>query len=181
MSTVWIILAVVAVVAVIAIVALRRRKPKGGPEALSPPDRPGVRVGEGEGAAVRPEPARGAGEEAGREAPQEPAADAVEVAAAQRDEAAQSPGTGPSATDVRSHVRTLLEESEHMLGQLRASSEAGRKTHANAGTVEILEEGLEEVRALAKRKDWSEAREKGEALRAQLSLMLPSSPGKKAS
>ena len=181
MSAVWIVLVAVAVVAVIAIVALRRREPKSGPEALSPPDGAGVRIGGGEGAAVRMQPSRAADEEARREAPPEPAAQAVEAAGAERDEPVASSVTASSATDLPSHVHTLLEDSGRMLGQLRATSEAGGKTPATAGTVEILEEGLEEIRALVKRKEWSQAREKGEALRAQLSLMLPSSPGKKAS
>jgi hypothetical protein len=38
--------------------------------------------------------------------------------------------------------------------------------------VEILADGLTEVKGLAQEEKWGQAKDKGEALRAQLSLML---------
>lgn len=176
MSAVWIILAVVAVVGVIAVVArLRRRGPGRAPETPSAETTAGdaaqEAVARGKGAAER---AVGSSGGAARE---------LATAATAPPEPVAPTRAEPVEEELKSRVEALLEDSERMLGELRrAAADSGRKASpAIAGSVEVLEEGLQEIRALAQRKQWSQAREKGEALRAQLSLMLPTSPGKKAS
>jgi hypothetical protein len=91
--------------------------------------------------------------------------------------------TVPSDEELRSRVQTQLEDSERILGELRqAVSQAdGVAEPVSQDTLDIMEEGLQEVRVLAKRKDWSQAKDKGDALHAQLSLMLRSARREKAS
>ncbi len=69
-----------------------------------------------------------------------------------------------------------------MLGELK-QAEAGTASDTSASDemVNIIEEGLHEVRSLADRKQWCQARDKGQALRAQLSLMLQSARREQAS
>jgi hypothetical protein len=72
-------------------------------------------------------------------------------------------------------VEMQLDESARLLDELRAAaSEAAEGSALNAETVEIMEEGLQEIRALAARKQWGQARDKGQALHAQLTLLLQS-------
>jgi hypothetical protein len=89
----------------------------------------------------------------------------------------------PTAKELRSRVEQRLSESERMLAELRKAVEHDDEVaqQVGAGTMEIVEEGLQEVRSLAERKKWSQAKDKGEALHAQLSLMLQSTRREKAS
>ncbi len=68
----------------------------------------------------------------------------------------------------------MLEESDRLLGELRqlAGGPEVAQASLDAGSVDLLGEALGEVRALADRKEWGQARDKGQALRAQLTMML---------
>jgi hypothetical protein len=88
-----------------------------------------------------------------------------------------------SAEELRARVQSSLDDSERLLGKLRAiadEAESGSRP-VDAGMLEIMKEGLEEVRSLAQKKKWSQAKDKGEALHAQLSLMLGSARREPAS
>jgi hypothetical protein len=79
----------------------------------------------------------------------------------------------PSKEELRSRVEAQLEDSARLLAELKeAASRAGEDSPLSGGSVGIMEEGLQEVQALAQRKQWSQAKDKGEALHAQLSLLL---------
>jgi hypothetical protein len=166
----WIIVVVVAVVLFAVLLVSRGRK------AEAPPASEAA-VGEATGGEAKetaevPEPGAEVGE---REAEPEAAIEAVVPERAAKAE--------PTAKELRSRVEERLAESERMLGELRKASEHDEAVahRVGAGTVEIVEEGLQEVRSLAERKKWSQAKDKGEALHAQLSLMLQSARREKAS
>jgi hypothetical protein len=172
-SEVLIIVAVVAVLAVIAaVVLLRRRRAAraggvGEPGAVEPPAAgPAVREEAGDEEAA---PTRATEEAASR------AAEAEAVAA----EAAAKPVL--SEGELRSRVESQLTDSERMLGELREAATGGGEPALGAGSLEIMAEGLEEVRALARRKQWNQARDKCGALHAQLSLLLRSTRRERAS
>jgi hypothetical protein len=79
-------------------------------------------------------------------------------------------------------VEAQLDESARLLEELRdAASGAEEGSPVNAEAVEIMEEGLQEIRALAERKQWGPARDKGKALHAQLTLLLQSARREKPS
>ena len=168
MSEVLIIVAVVAVLAVIVtVVFLRRRRP--------------ARAGGGEEPAAI-EPPAGAGPAAREEArgeaavPTRATGEAV-TGAAEAEAVAAEPAAKPvpSEGELRSRVESQLTDSERMLGELREAAAAeGGEPALDAGSLKIMVEGLEEVRALARRKQWSQARDKCGALHAQLSLLLRS-------
>ncbi len=167
MDVVWVILVVVAVGIAAAFVVIRRSR-AGRFEGAE--ERAEVE-GAGTAAVRAPEPpveVEAAGPEA---APTPAAAPAREVAAAGRETKREL-----SEKELRSQVEARLRESERMLGELRKAAEhdAAVAQRVGAGTVGLMGEGLEEVRSLAERKKWSQARNKGEALHAQLSLMLQS-------
>lgn len=159
MSTVLVIVAVVAVVA-IAAWAMTRRRPSpvetGVAEvgAVEPP----AAVVEEERAAVPAAPEQ----EAAPEQVEEPVVEPVPVKAQ------------PSEAELRARVEANLAESSQMLEELRERSgeAAGSAQPASSGTLEIMTEGLAEVRGLAEKKEWSQARDKADALHAQLKLLL---------
>lgn len=185
MDTLWVILLVVAIVLVAGAFALRRRgdTERGatqieatgsgtGPAseaAVTEPAKPEARS-----VADREEPvekSETAGRESGasragveapvtaREEAEEPAEE-VEVPAEAR----------PGPLELKERVEELLSDSERMLGELRELSDGEGETES----VEIMAEGLTEVQALAEEEKWAQAKDKGEALRAQLSMMLQS-------
>jgi ElaB/YqjD/DUF883 family membrane-anchored ribosome-binding protein len=166
----WIIVVVVAVVLLAVLLVSRSRKAEGPPASEAP-------VGEAAGDEAKeraevPEPGAEVVERAAEaEAP-------VEAVVPERAAKAE-----PTAKELRSRVEERLAESERMLGELRKATEHDEAVahRVGAGTVEIVEEGLQEVRSLAERKKWSQAKDKGEALHAQLSLMLQSARREKAS
>jgi hypothetical protein len=175
LSAVWIVVIVVAVVAVAAFIMTRRRQ-----EGL-------VGGAESPSAAASPAQAGEAGET--EEIPELRAQVVARAEESVAVEAAPAPAVEPgpelevtaplpkpalSESELRSLVESHLEESERMLGRLREVSGGETGQPAGAGSVEIMEEGLAEVRALAERKKWSQAKALGEALHAQLSLMLQS-------
>ncbi len=193
MNAVWIVVLLIAVIVVAAFV-LRRRRP--------PPGRELPAAGEAE--APRPEarPIREARELVAEAAA--PAAESVVKGAAPPVEApagaekpalSREPGgvesavAGPappkplvSDEELQEGVETRLADSERMLAELRqVTARAGDELLANVGSVEIMEEGLQEVRVLAERKQWGQAKNKGEALHAQLSLLLQSARREAAS
>jgi hypothetical protein len=167
----WIIVVVVAVVLFAAFLLTRGRKVGARPESEAPevekaPD-------EVEETAEVPElRAQVVARKAELEAA--PAAEAVVPERAAKPE--------PTAKELRSRVEERLANSERMLGELRKAVEhddvAAQRV---AGMMEIMEEGLQEVRSLAERKKWSQAKDKGDALHSQLSLMLQSTRREKAS
>ncbi len=180
-----IVLIIVAVVAVIAVAALLFMRGRGGKrEAGQEERRDAVPLGSGAPAAVKP-PQRETKEAVARQtrapAREEPAA-VVEEAAAPPP-VAEPPRPQVTEAEIRDQVRTRLEAAERMLGELRevAAGRAVDELTQSSGSVEIMAEGLQEVRALAERKQWSQAKNKGEALHAQLSLLLQSARRETAS
>lgn len=197
MSEVLVIVAVVAVIAIAAFFIIRGRKRSAAEAADSsaalaqPPSEPAY-VGEEKGRveAMQPGPPEPAAEVA---APQrEAATPAAEPSVAGPEPFDEGEGAEaaepalkavPSDEELRSRVQTQLEDSERILGELRqvVSHGDGVAEPVPQDTLDIMEEGLQEVRVLAKRKDWSQAKDKGDALHAQLSLMLRSARREKAS
>ncbi len=202
----WVILAVIAVVLFAAWLITRRRSAgvQSGsekPAAVAPPRAEPAesrRAAEPAKVAVapvetdaavelgeesKPAPGQGQGEAAaataeavvavpGGEAESEAAAEETPVAA---------PAKATPVESLRSEVEAQLEESARLLGELReAASSAEEGSALGAGSVEIMEEGLEEIRALAERKQWGPARDKGKALHAQLTLLLQSARREKS-
>lgn len=164
---VWVVVVVMAIVVFAALVARWRREAgrarEAGPprEDVAPPEVPREEVEE------VPEVRELRALEESRGAERATVAAAVE-------EAIPEPPKKPelSEKELRSRVEEGLAESERMLKELRAAAEHDEGLAQQAGMVAIIEEGLQEVRALADRKKWSQAKDKGDALRAQLSLML---------
>lgn len=118
--------------------------------------------------------------EPSRQRPPAPAASTAESEAKAEAAAVAPPAPKPpGAAELRERVAEILEDAERILGDLRAAT-AGGEGDAT-GSVEILAEGLAEVRSLAEDKDWGQAKDKGEALRAQLSLMLQTARREQAS
>jgi hypothetical protein len=79
------------------------------------------------------------------------------------------------AEDLSVRVEAQIEDSERMLGELRKVAGGiaeGTAPQIESGTLDIMTEGLQEVRALAKKKDWGQAKDKSQALHAQISLLL---------
>lgn len=176
MSEVLIIVAVVAGAGVIAaVVLLRRRRPAAagevGEPAVAEPSAPGP--------GVRAEAVRAPAEVAEEARVREVAGEGALV------EPAAAPAVKPvlSKDELRSRVESQLAESERMLEELKeaAAGAAGVELALGTGSLEIMAEGLEEVRALAGRKQWSQAREKCGALHAQLSLLLRSTRRERSS
>jgi hypothetical protein len=161
------LVAVVAVVVTAAVILLKNRPsgvraeaeapaevPPAAPEAVAPPAEQAPAVKEREVKA--PEPVS--------EAAAEPVAKKPE----------------PSEKELKQHVESRLEESERLLRELR--DVAGRDSElASPAMVEIMAEGLGEVRTLAKARKWSHARDKGDALHAQLTMMLQKARRERAS
>jgi hypothetical protein len=169
----WIIVVLVAVVLGAVLLWSRGRKTKVTAEPGAPVE--GRELGELEKVSESPEPgAQVVTQEA------EPEAAGVDEPPVVPERAAKPE---PTAKELRSRVEELLAESERMLSELRKAAEHDDAVaqRVGAGTVEIVEEGLQEVRSLAERKKWSQAKDKGEALHAQLSLMLHSARREKAS
>jgi hypothetical protein len=180
-SAVLIVVAVVAVVLVAFLVWRRRARA----------------AGTAEGVVVAPRAESGSAPAAGEagEAPGREVAARVAEPGAARAEAVEEPeepaearavgveaGPGLSEQELRSRVESRLDDSSRMLGELKKlASGGGEELGLSAGSVEIMEEGLEEVQALAEREQWSQARDKCEALHAQLSLLLRSARREQAS
>lgn len=187
MDTLWVILLVVAVVIVAGAFVLRRRggTERGGTEIETAE----AGAGPAAEAAVGDRGRREARAVPEREEPMEaPEAPAPESAA--RGERAEAPVEGreeaegaakgveegepaearPGPLELKERVEELLSDSERMLGELReVSDDEGERE-----SVGIMAEGLTEVRTLAEEEKWAQAKDKGEALRAQLSMMLQS-------
>ena len=165
-------LIIVAVVAVVAIVVFFV-KSRGRPSSAEVEERPAV--------AAAPEPAAPAREEQLAAAVvAEPAAEVVEEVAA---EPAVPAKPKPSEGELKARVEASLGESKQMLDDLRQRSlEAeGMAQQIVPGTLEIMAEGLEEVEALAKKKQWSQAKDKADALEAQFRLLMQTASREKHS
>ncbi|UCC73316.1 MAG: hypothetical protein JSV86_01755 [Gemmatimonadota bacterium] len=173
MGVVWIAVGVVAVAIIAAFLLMRRRGVVTTSESRAAAPVESTPQGEVEETAEIP------GLRARVEAAREAEAAVSEPKPAE--EVAPSEKRRPSEKELRSRVEVLLEESGRMLGELRKAAEHDEVVAQQAGMVEILEEGLQEVRTLAERKKWSHAKDKGEALHAQLSLMLQSARRERAS
>ncbi len=184
MDTVLIIVAVAAVIAVAVLLFLRGRGARR--EAVQEERRAAVAPETGARAVVTPPP-REAKQAAARETPAAPAAKEEPVAVAKEPAAepavVKKPRPQVTEAEIRDQVQTQLEAAERMLGELReaAASKALDELGQSSGSVEIMAEGLQEVRALVERKQWSQAKNKGEALHAQLSLLLQSARRETAS
>ena len=170
MDTTVIIVAVVAVV-VVAFVILRLRgstagaeKPAAIAEARSEP--------RATQAKKEPEPAVAPKAEV-IEAPA-PVAEAVQAEPAK---------PKPTEADVRARVESRLSESKAMLNELkgRLPEAEGVAQRVGPGTLEIMEEGLAEVQGLADKQKWAQAKDKTDALSAQLKLLLQASRHEKSS
>ena len=166
MTLVWFILAFALISGVVGMVIIYRRRAAlsgeaGGTEPSSVPRKR-------EAPKPRAEAAPKA-EVAGAEAGRRPTPSAAE-------EAIPAPSLKPQPTvaELRSQVQAMLEESDRLLGELRqlAGGPEVAQASLDAGSVDLLGEALGEVRALADRKEWGQARDKGQALRAQLTMML---------
>jgi hypothetical protein len=108
-------------------------------------------------------------------APVPSAEEVVEERSAPKPEPAEPVKPRLSEDEIRSRLQLQLADSERMLKELKeatAVQEEGAEPNPLAGSVQIIEEGLSEVRSLAERKEWGHAKDKGEALHAQLALML---------
>jgi hypothetical protein len=199
---IWVVVAAIAVVLFAAWMIMRRRSAavqarSETPTAVAPPGAEPAEEGEvaGPADAAIGERLAGKGVVSGEEttpadrrkrveagaATVEPASPAVESAAALEAEPAvvETPVAAPAKeapqASLRSQVEAQLEESARLLGELRESASGAEDgSTLSAGSVEIMEEGLEEIRALAARKQWGPARDKGKALHAQLTLLLQS-------
>ncbi len=161
------IIAVVAVVLIAAVIILRRKPSESGGAS--------ERVA-GEVAAPPAEPKPSRREEApapiSRPAPAAEVESGVEEEAAEAAEAVPPAKAEPTEAELRERVKSRLSESERMLAELREAASEGGGEAVAPEMVEIMAEGLQEVRALADRKDWGQAKDKGEALHAQLALLL---------
>lgn len=196
MNVVWLIVIAVAVVIVVAAVVVLRgrsgREPmtpgeldaaKDTPQAVRTPGPPSPKKTV-EAEPPRPkEPSRVEAPAVDAEAEPDPSAP---TAAAEAPSVPAKPSPPPqlSAEEMRSRVESQIADSQRMLDELKtatAGEAEGEDASGLAGTVEIMEDGLSEVRSLAKRKDWSQAKEKGEALHAQLALMLQSARRERSS
>lgn len=183
MNAVLIIVAVAAVMLVAALLIMRGRKGK--PEAGREDRRGEVRAPSGAPPAVAPP--GGEAREAVAAAPRAPAPPEKEAVAAEaavvRPPEVEPPRPQVSESEIRDQVRTRLEAAERMLSELReaAAGKSVEELTQSSGSVEIMAEGLQEVRALVERKQWSQAKHKGEALHAQLSLLLQSARREAAS
>ncbi len=168
----WIIVVVVAVVLFAVFLISRSRRTRVTPGSEVPAD--GSVAGEEEETAEVPEL---------RAQVVARAAESEAAVAAEPVVAEQAAKPEPTAKELRARVEERLAESERILGELRKAAEHDDAVaqRVGAGTMEIVEEGLQEVRSLAERKKWSQAKDKGEALHAQLSLMLQSARREKAS
>jgi hypothetical protein len=103
-------------------------------------------------------------------APAKAAQEPVEEPVTATPEPAKAPP--PSEAELRTRVEANLSESGQMLEELREHASGAAAQPASSGTLEIMAEGLEEVRELAARKEWAQARDKADALHAQLKLLL---------
>lgn len=198
MSTLWVIVIVAAVIVVFAVVMMRRRagglgevrdRAEVGAGEAAPLEREGRAVEAPETArtaekvtAAEPRQARapGPGGESGEERRKPPegarAGTGTETAEAveEKKPEAEKP-RAPTAEELRERVESQLGDAERMLGQLRGVvKETEGEAPVDASMLAILEEGLEEVRSLVKKKRLDQARDKGEALHAQLALFLQS-------
>lgn len=188
MSPVWYLVVVIAVLAVAAVVFMLRRstessKPSAERPAVKPPaagDAP-KRVE----AAARAVQSKVVKEQRRAPAPAETPARSAAPAEPSEPVVAEKVVAKPelSPEELRARVQSSLDDSERLLGKLQAiADEAGSGSRpVDAGMLEIMKEGLEEVRSLAQKKKWSQAKDKGEALHAQLSLMLGSARREPAS
>jgi hypothetical protein len=158
-----IIVAVVAVAIVAVAVILRLRGSSGGaeePAAIAEaPAEPEVVPAEKE-----PEPAMAP------KAAEEPAPVAEAVAPAP----AEPKKPKPTDDELKSRVQASLSESKALLDELqgRVSEAEGVAQQVGPGTLEIMAEGLAEVQGLADKKQWGQAKDKADALSAQLKLLL---------
>lgn len=162
MTVVWIVLAIALVAVVIGGVVIMRRRGSAVEERASPESLPEERREPSTAAppqpAVEDKPAGGVERESG-EAPVRP-------------EPAAPPKPEPSPEELRAEVETVLSESDRMLEELRELS--GGEDESVAEMADVLGEGLQEVRTLASQEKWAQAKDKGEALRSQLVMMLRS-------
>ncbi len=181
MDTVLIIVAAVAVIVVAALFLMRgrggrreasleERREEKSPAASAPP------------ASVKP-PQREERATVARETPAPAVAEPVAVAeeAAAPPPVVEKPRPQVTEAEIRDQVRKQLEAAERMLGELREAASSTAVEDLSQSSVEIMAEGLQEVRALAERKQWGQAKNKGEALHAQLSLLLQSARRETAS
>lgn len=166
MTLVWFILAFALISGVVGMVIIYRRRAAQSGEAggTEPSSAPRKRETPRPRSQVAPK-AEVAGSGAGGQPTPSPAEEAIP---------APPPKPQPTEAELRSQVQAMLEESDRLLGELRqlAGGLEGAQTSLDAGSVDLLGEALGEVRALADRKEWGQARDKGQALRAQLTMML---------
>lgn len=198
MSALWVIVIVAAVIMVVAVVMMRRRsgglgevRDRGevGPGGAAPLGSEGRAVEAPEAArkpekvtAAEPRPAQaprpGVGSEEETRRPPEGAGagagpETAELVEEKKPEAEKP--RAPTAEEVRGRVESQLGDAERMLRELRGVvDEKEGEPPVDAGMLAILEEGLEEVRSLVAKKRLDQARDKGEALHAQLALFLQS-------
>lgn len=175
MSGIWVVVIVAVVaLAVVVVVISRSRKDQPSEAAASPaavapaPPAPAV-TEEPEHAAVEAEAAPAV--EAKPEVPP-----VVEEAAEAEPEPEEVAPEQPEAAkeELSSRVETQLRDSERMLEELRgvATDAEGAAEQVAPSTLDIMTEGLQEVRALVKKGEGRQAKDKGDALHAQLSLLL---------
>ena len=171
MSAVWIVLAIAAVAVVIGAVVIFRKQAATADGAAPPRS---VQEPAGKRLEEAPEKVKAEAPARTEEGVAEPTpADRRAEAAAEAVPEAPPPKPEPSPEELRDQVEQLLAESDRMLGELRELKGGGDDETEN-GTVEVLREGLQEVRSLASRDKWGQAKDKGEALKSQLVTMLRS-------
>lgn len=166
MTLVWFILAFALISGVVGMVLIfRRRAALRGEVGDAGPSSASETVEGARAGVEKAEEAEVAGAEAARRPAPSPAEEAIPV---------PPPKPQPTDAELRSQVKAMLEESDRLLGELQQLAGGGEDTPAalDAGSVDLLGEALGEVRALADRKEWGQARDKGQALRAQLTMML---------
>ncbi|UCF18276.1 MAG: hypothetical protein JSU87_09945 [Gemmatimonadota bacterium] len=162
MSAIWIIAGVVALIIAAGVFLYRRGSARAGATAERwEAEAPAITEGISEAEAVEARP---------------PIADALEVSEPEAAVEPKAVEVGPSEEELGTHLEKCLQDSERMLAELREV--AGRSEavaqQVGEGTLDVMGEGLEEVRTLAQRRKLGHAKDKGDALHAQLSLMLQS-------
>ncbi len=194
MNAVLIILAVIAVVVIAAVFIVRARSATGragADEESTEPTAAKVSAPE-EAPAAPPEETRAAEAESVAEAEEPETRGPTEVEARAEGRMADAGEATPEVTvepakpapspeELRERVESRLTDSERMLQELRDAVSGAESPPVTLETVETMEEGLAEVHTLAEHKKWGQAKDKGEALHAQLSLLLQSARREQAS
>ena len=98
----------------------------------------------------------------------------MEAVAEEPVEPVEPPKPKPTDDELRARAEASLSESKAMLAELqgRLPEAQGVAQQVGPGTLEIMAEGLTEVQGLVDKRQWGQAKDKADALAAQLRLLL---------